>query len=464
VTVDAQPAATVDAQPASTVGPAPVARRTGSSDAADERPLALAITAATAITGLAAIVLAGDPALRLASVLPVLVAAAGVCAALLARHAAPSLAWLATIGASLAAGSVPIDVAQGLDPDLIGVAPWALAAARSSIAAIVTLAIATAYAIDPGRRIAPVARPLALGLLAWLVVACAVTLVAVAAGERRDPAFTWVDVATAPIGWFVRFVAIVVVLGVLGDVRAAADRSATRTGRAGGGAGEASGSRPAQLVALATATLRELWPGQAAFDETTRTAERTRLAGDLHAVVLPSLRRAIAEAEAGGDPDALARHLRTVDLELERLMADRWPVVLETFGLVAALEDLAERIETDGALKVQIDVEQAGARPPVAIERAAWRVAQVAIDNVARHAAATTVAIAIGVDDDRVSLEIADDGRGFDPATSGALRPAGRGLADATRRAADVGATIRIGPRPGGGTTVAFSWRAGRRD
>src|SRR6185369_7847802 len=84
--------------------------------------------------------------------------------------------------------------------------------------------------------------------------------------------------------------------------------------------------------AFALATFRELVPGQSAAGEATAAAERTRLAGDLHAAVLPGLRRAIAEAETGGDPEALARHLRSVDLELERLMADRWPVVLEAFG------------------------------------------------------------------------------------------------------------------------------------
>jgi signal transduction histidine kinase len=213
---------------------------------------------------------------------------------------------------------------------------------------------------------------------------------------------------------------------------------------------------------VAVATLRELMPGQAAAAEATVAAERTLLAGDLHAVVLPGLRRAIAEAESGGDPDTLARHLRSIDLELERLMADRWPVVLEAFGLVAALEDLAERIEADSRLAVQIDVERAGERPPAAIERAAWRMAQIAIDNAVRHAAASLVSIVVSVDPDRLSLVVADDGRGFDPAAAGAVRAGARGLADATRRAGAIGATIRIDARPAGGTTVAFDWAARR--
>jgi signal transduction histidine kinase len=213
------------------------------------------------------------------------------------------------------------------------------------------------------------------------------------------------------------------------------------------------------------ATVRELVPGMAAADAATVAAERSRLAGDLHAVVLPSLRRAIAEAESGGDAETLARHLRTVDLELERLMADRWPVVLEAFGLVAALEDLAERIEADGGPPVEIDVgpgsragTDAAQRPPPAVERAAWRVAQLAVDNAVRHAAPSLIRVGIAVGPDRVELTMADDGTGFDPAAPGAVRPSARGLADATRRAASVGGGVVVEAASTGGTTVRFRW------
>ena len=140
------------------------------------------------------------------------------------------------------------------------------------------------------------------------------------------------------------------------------------------------------------------------------------------------------------------------------MIADRWPVVLEAFGLVAALEDLAERIENDGRQAVEIDVELAGDRPPPTIERTAWRVAQLTIDNAVRHAEATTIRITVAVSADRVRLAIADDGQGFDPAAAGSIRIGARGLADATRRASDVGASIRIEPGADRGTVVTFHW------
>lgn len=385
---------------------------------------------------------------------PVLLALAALCAAFLARRRAPSLAWLAAIGGTFAAASIPIDQARTANPALLGVGPWLGFALPTSAAAIVTLAIAAAYATQLERRLNRWSVALSVGLLVWLVIACLTTVGLTVSGlARPDPDFTWIDVATAPVAGFVPFVVAVTGLGAIGDVRAAVSRARSRI-QPGHGRPDGAGER---AWSLAVATARELVPGQSAAEEASLAAERTRLAGDLHAVVLPSLRRAIAEAEAGGDPATVAGHLRTVDLELERLMADRWPVVLEAFGLVAALEDLAERIEADGRQAVEIDVELAGDRPPPAIERAAWRVAQVAIDNAVRHAEAASIRLTVAVAPDRVRLVVADDGRGFDATTDG-VRPGARGLADASRRAAEIGGSLQVAPGAERGTIVAFGW------
>lgn len=436
---------------------APADRAAGTAELVRGRGLSVAIAAAVGLTLLATIMLLGGGIPGPAAALPVLVALAGILVALLTRRAAPGLAWAATVGAALGAAGVPIGAARGLSPLIEGVAAWELAAARSSLAAIVTLGIAAAYATRPGRRLDPIARPVAFGLLAWLVVACGVTLAFVATGDARsDPAFTWVDVATAPISWFLNAVLVVTALGAGADVRAAMDR-ARATAHPDSMPPGAEGIR-----SLAVATVRELVPGMAAADAASLEAERNRLAGDLHAVVLPNLRRAIAEAESGGDPETLARRLRTVDLELERVMADRWPVVLEAFGLIAALEDLAERIEADSGLPVEIDVDQAGepsgVRPPPAVERAAWRAAQLALDNAVRHGSPSVIRIGVAVSPERVVLSIADDGIGFDPTDPGAVRPAARGLADAARRAMAVGADVAIESAGATGTIVRFRW------
>ena len=377
------------------------------------------------------------------AVLPLLVALAAGCVLALAIRRAPSLAWLAATAGSFAAASVPIAVASRTDPGEVGLAAWLTWAVPAGLAAFATLWIAAGYATRPEPRIDG-AGLIAAVLVAWFATAVGVTIAAVVAGGREDPAFTWVDVASIPIAWFRPFLALLTALGAMGDVRAAARRARVRS------------SPDAGPWEIGATTIRELVPGQVAAEESRAAAERRRIAGDLHASVVPRLRRAIEEAEDGGDPSTVLRHLRAADLELERLMADRWPVVLETFGLVPALEDLAERLEDDGSPPIALEIGPMEGRPPAIVERAAWRVAQVALENVVRHAVARSVTVTIASAPGRLGLVVADDGRGFEPAA--ATRVGARGLADAAAQAAAVGATFRVESGASGGTTARFEW------
>jgi signal transduction histidine kinase len=405
--------------------------------------------AVTVVAGL--LLLDPDPTVTINGV-PLLVSLAGICVALLLRRRAPSAAWLAAIAASVVAASLPIAEARSANPSVIGVDAWVPIALQASFGAIATLWIAMRYATRPTRRLDPLAVPLAVGLLGWLILACVTTIALVVSGQRRpDPAFTWVDAATVPIAVYFVFVVVVTGLGVVADIEAAVDRASRRTGTS-----IRRDWSPARAVTLAAATLHELIPGQVDAEAAAIEAERIRLAGDLHASVLPSLRRAIAEAEAGFPIENLAARLRAVDHELERLMADRWPVVLEAFGLIEALEDLAEQTEADTAAQVVLEIDGSLGRPQPEIERAAWRIAQLALDNALRHAAASRITIRVAVAPDRLSLVIADDGRGFD--STDAVRAGARGLADLDRRASAVGGTVAIEPGPVSGMVVRFDW------
>jgi signal transduction histidine kinase len=88
-----------------------------------------------------------------------------------------------------------------------------------------------------------------------------------------------------------------------------------------------------------------------------------------------------------------------------------------------------------------------------AAEGAAYRIAQEALHNALRHGTPSTVEIRLGVSGGIVRLEVADDGKGFDPTVS-AGAGARLGLASMRDRARTAGGRLEVRSAPGGGTTV----------
>jgi signal transduction histidine kinase len=417
-------------------------------------PARLAIAAALAVA-----VAAGALALR-ASQLPSqpagwltpLTATGLVVAGLLARIWAPGLAWAAFVVGSLLATAVPVALARAVDARPHTFEEWLAPALGVIGSAVATAMIAALDATRLERRAGSWVVPVVRLLVGWFVVSCVILVALVWAGARADPSFGWSDVVTLPITLFVQLVLLLLLLGIAGDVRPALARADRRLAASDG---------RATWQERIRATIDELTPGVAARHDRDVEAERRRLAGDLHAAVLPSLRRAISEVEQGAGPELLAERLRAVDLELQRMLSDLWPVVLETFGLVEALEDLAERAETD-ALAVQIDVGESSGRPPAVVERAAYRIAQLACDNAVRHASARLIRIEVTVTPRSLRLAVVDDGRGLDAERlQAALRAGSHGMSDVWQRAEAVGGLVSVSGADGGGTAVRFEWTAG---
>ena len=88
------------------------------------------------------------------------------------------------------------------------------------------------------------------------------------------------------------------------------------------------------------------------------------------------------------------------------------------------------------------------------VEAALLRVAQEALANVRKHAAASQVTLTLSYLDDLVMLDVADDGVGFDPATTRAAG-GGLGLRAMQERATQLGGHLTIESAPGEGTTIA---------
>jgi two-component system, NarL family, sensor kinase len=102
---------------------------------------------------------------------------------------------------------------------------------------------------------------------------------------------------------------------------------------------------------------------------------------------------------------------------------------------------------------VRVTLDLADIRLPEHVELALYRIAQEALQNVAKHAAARAAGLLFTVEPDTATLCVIDDGIGFDPST----RPLGSesyGLASMAWRAELVGGDLTVASRPGRGTTV----------
>jgi signal transduction histidine kinase len=385
----------------------------------------------------------------------VLVAMAGLCVAgLTVRRAAP-VAWAATAGAAGIAAVVVLGLARGWQP-LLGVAAWPWLAAVGALALIAAGAITAAYAAAPrsgGAHSTAIGAVVAIGLLA--LIGSAVWAVATALSDAAGA-------ADAPDLWPIRaatrmaFVA-VGVFGLIGagrDFAAPLGRATARQAAAGDpGAG-----------ALFRLVIDELMPGGSASRRRGVEEERARIAADIHALVLPDLRRAAAAAEAPGLPASVAAGIRSALGDVEGLMHARQSVVLEEYGLVAALEWLAERTEERSDIQVAIDLESDVGDPatPIGVQRAAFRVGLLALDNVVRHSRASHATIRLSTGEGRLDLAIADDGSGLDAGRS----TAGRGLADMRSEAAAIGATLSVNREDGESgqeTRVRLTWPSSLR-
>jgi signal transduction histidine kinase len=119
-----------------------------------------------------------------------------------------------------------------------------------------------------------------------------------------------------------------------------------------------------------------------------------------------------------------------------------------------ALESLLTQVRQAG-LPVTLTTSGAPRRLPPDVELSAYRIVQEALTNVLKHAGPATAMVAVGYQDDGLSLQVSDDGRGAAAALgAGTLPGSGHGLVGMGERVALFGGALRTGPRAGGGFEV----------
>ena len=196
--------------------------------------------------------------------------------------------------------------------------------------------------------------------------------------------------------------------------------------------------------------------------------ERARIARELHDSSAQTLTALLLQVSAAArdekDPAMAARleEIRTIAasaLEEVRVLSHTvHPRVLDDLGLVAALEWLARR--TRAASGVDIEVNAPADSAPYTVPNAAasvlYRVGQEALANAVRHAKPRTVRLTVVASPERASLEVADDGIGFDVDEAEHRRP-GMGLFSMRERVSLVDGQLEIVSSAGAGTQVTAS-------
>lgn len=194
--------------------------------------------------------------------------------------------------------------------------------------------------------------------------------------------------------------------------------------------------------------------------------ERARIARELHDSAAQTLTALVLQLSAAsrdsGDPRLAERldEIRTmagaVLEEVRTLSHTVHPRVLDDLGLAAALEWLARHTRESTSLPVSVDAFGDAAAIPAPVASVLYRVAQEALANAVRHADASAVAIMLQVGERTATLEVNDDGRGFDVEEAEARRP-GMGLFSMQERVALVDGQLDVTSAPGEGTRVVAS-------
>ena len=220
------------------------------------------------------------------------------------------------------------------------------------------------------------------------------------------------------------------------------------------------------LIADLVATRDQL---AAAEREAGIQGERARLAREIHDTVaqgLSSIQLLLHAVERADENHPAIEHVRlarqtaaTNLAETRRFIAELRPVALDEQTLLGAVQRLATATTQAAGLPVHVHVSGDPVALPMNVETALLRVAQSSLANVVQHAAASTAELTLSYMDDAVTLDVVDDGLGFDPTAVRSSPSVGGsfGLSAMRGRIAQLGGTVAVESAPGRGTAVAVS-------
>ena len=199
--------------------------------------------------------------------------------------------------------------------------------------------------------------------------------------------------------------------------------------------------------------------------------ERRRLAQDLHDGLgqrLTALRLILEalEGDRSGQPMGTANALEMlarINHDVDFIAWELRPAALDDLGLARVLETYVTEWSRHAGVPAAFHVRPGNLqRFAPEVEASIYRIAQEALNNVAKHARARSANVLLELRGENLALVIEDDGVGFQPTATGQTM---LGLTGMRERALAVGGTVELEPTPGGGTTVLAcipttgSWR-----
>lgn len=195
-------------------------------------------------------------------------------------------------------------------------------------------------------------------------------------------------------------------------------------------------------------------------------AERLKLSQELHDGPMQELYgltyqlqsyRSVKEEEGQIGLGDLQENILEVIHSLRSITGELRPPTLAPFGLEKAIRSHSEQFrKSQPELEFHLQLAQDGQSLPEEVRLALFRIYQMALTNVIRHARASRVDILLVLDAESVMLEVKDDGCGFElpPRWLDLVRKGHYGLASASERAEAVGGRLVVESQPGAGTRL----------
>jgi PAS domain S-box-containing protein len=229
------------------------------------------------------------------------------------------------------------------------------------------------------------------------------------------------------------------------------------------------GQRPSEptmtflhAIAGLAASSAEIFRLVSAVQDQVALGERQRLARELHDSVSQALygialgarsarNRLARDPQRAVEPlDYILGLAEAALADMRSLILELQPESLEREGLVGALAKRVDAIKGRYGIDVRTDLPE---EPPIPLgtKQDMYRIAQEALHNLVKHSRAKHASLRLRSDRDALTMEVADDGEGFDPSRS---YPGHFGLPSMRERAQSRGGELQIESRPGEGTTV----------